>query len=57
MADENTGGNSLVAIWTSGDREVAGKMVFLYTRNARPRDCPGPGARPDKRLDFPGQRC
>jgi hypothetical protein len=26
---------SLVVLWTSGDREVALKMVFMYTLNAR----------------------
>ena len=27
----------LVVVWSSGDREVALKMVFMYTRNARKR--------------------
>jgi hypothetical protein len=27
--------NKLVIIWTSGDREVALKMVFMYTLNSR----------------------
>ena len=27
--------NTLVVIWTSGDREVALNMVFMYTKNAR----------------------
>ena len=26
---------TLVVLWTSGDREVALKMVFMYARNAR----------------------
>jgi hypothetical protein len=26
---------SLVVIWSSGDREVAKKMVFMYTKNSR----------------------
>ena len=30
--------DSLVVIWTSGDREVAEKMVFLYTLNSRLRE-------------------
>ncbi len=38
MADENAGRDSLVVIWASGDREVARKMVFMYTKNARLRD-------------------
>ena len=29
--------NPLVVIWTSGDREVALKMVFMYTYNAKLR--------------------
>lgn len=37
MADENAGSDSLVVVWTSGDREVARKMVFMYTKNARLR--------------------
>ncbi len=28
------GKNKLVVVWTSGDREVAMKMVFMYTYNA-----------------------
>jgi hypothetical protein len=27
--------NSLVVLWTSGDKEVATKMVFMYTLNAK----------------------
>jgi hypothetical protein len=38
MADENLGHDSLVVVWTSGDREVARKMVFMYTKNARLRN-------------------
>jgi hypothetical protein len=30
-------GESLVVIWTAGDREVARKMVFMYTKNSRLR--------------------
>jgi hypothetical protein len=30
--------DSLVVIWSSGDREVARKMVFMYTRNSRLKD-------------------
>lgn len=36
-----TAGNAagkLVVLWTSGDREVAEKMVFMYTLNARVRE-------------------
>lgn len=29
--------NSLVVVWTSGDREVAMNMVFMYTLNAKKR--------------------
>ena len=29
--------NSLVVVWTSGDREVAKNMVFMYTLNAKKR--------------------
>ncbi len=29
--------NSLVVLWSSGDREVALKMVFMYTLNAKLR--------------------
>ncbi len=32
MADKNS---SLVVLWTSGDREVALKMVFMYTLNSK----------------------
>jgi hypothetical protein len=28
-------GDSLVVLWTSGDKEVATKMVFMYTLNAK----------------------
>ncbi|TCO70689.1 hypothetical protein, partial [Marinisporobacter balticus] len=27
--------DKLVVLWTSGDREVAFKMVFMYTLNAK----------------------
>ncbi len=30
--------DSLVVIWTSGDREVAEKMVFMYTLNSKLRE-------------------
>ena len=30
--------DSMVVIWTSGDREVAEKMVFMYTLNSKLRD-------------------
>ncbi len=29
---------SLVVIWVSGDREVARKMVFIYTKNSKLKD-------------------
>ena len=35
MADQ---GNKLVVIWTSQDKEVAQKMVFMYTKNSKLRD-------------------
>jgi hypothetical protein len=38
MTEENAGSDSLVVVWTSGDREVARKMVFMYTKNSRLRD-------------------
>jgi hypothetical protein len=36
MAESSTAA-SLVVIWASGDREVALKMVFMYTKNSRLR--------------------
>ncbi len=33
--DNSSVADSLVVIWTSGDREVARKMVFMYTKNAK----------------------
>ena len=33
--EENTKQEKLVVMWTSGDREVALKMVFMYTYNAK----------------------
>jgi len=35
MADTK---NTLVVLWSSGDREVALKMVFMYTVNARKKE-------------------
>jgi hypothetical protein len=32
---ETAGAGKLVVLWTSGDREVALKMVFMYTFNAK----------------------
>jgi hypothetical protein len=32
---EKTGQGKLWILWTSGDREVAEKMVFMYARNSR----------------------
>jgi hypothetical protein len=37
VAEEIAVSESLVVIWTSGDREVARKMVFMYTKNSRLR--------------------
>jgi hypothetical protein len=30
--------DSLVVLWTSGDKEVATKMVFMYTVNAKKKN-------------------
>lgn len=30
--------NSLVIVWSSGDREVALKMIFMYTLNSKLKD-------------------
>ena len=35
---ELSASDKLVILWTSGDREVALKMVFMYTYNAKARD-------------------
>jgi hypothetical protein len=35
VTDDNAVSSSLVVVWTSGDREVARKMVFMYTKNSR----------------------
>lgn len=35
---ELSASDKLVVLWTSGDREVALKMVFMYTYNAKARD-------------------
>jgi hypothetical protein len=35
MDKESTEPSELVVIWTSGDREVAMKMVFMYTLNSK----------------------
>jgi hypothetical protein len=35
MSADKTDKKSLVVLWTSGDREVALKMVFMYTLNAK----------------------
>jgi hypothetical protein len=34
-AAETPAADSLVLVWTSGDREVAKKMVFMYSKNSR----------------------
>ena len=36
-AKEIPGNEKMVIVWTSGDREVALKMVFMYTLNAKKR--------------------
>jgi hypothetical protein len=41
MADDIAVSDSLVVVWTSGDREVARKMVFMYTKNSRLQECWG----------------
>ncbi|MGO8760725.1 MAG: DsrE family protein [Desulfobaccales bacterium] len=38
MADGIAVSDSLVVVWTSGDREAARKMVFMYTKNSRLKD-------------------
>ena len=35
--NEVPGNEKMVIVWTSGDREVALKMVFMYTLNAKTR--------------------
>jgi hypothetical protein len=35
VAEDSAVSDSLVVVWTSGDREVARKMVFMYTKNSR----------------------
>jgi hypothetical protein len=35
MTDNIAVSDSMVVVWTSGDREVARKMVFMYTKNSR----------------------
>ena len=37
-AAENNGPSKLMVLWTSGDRDVALKMVFMYTYNAKKSD-------------------
>ena len=37
MAAQQEDSNRLMVIWSSADREVATKMVFMYTRNAKLR--------------------
>jgi len=38
MTDQSGNPDKLYVLWTSGDREVALKMVFMYTRNAKLRE-------------------
>lgn len=38
MCMETTKSDKLVVIWTSGDKEVATKMVFMYTLNSKLRE-------------------
>ncbi len=35
MTGQDNGPDKLVVIWSSGDREVARKLVFMYTKNSR----------------------
>jgi hypothetical protein len=35
MPEESAGPNEIVVLWTSGDREVALKMVFMYALNSK----------------------
>lgn len=37
MTDHSGNPDKLYVLWTSGDREVALKMVFMYARNAKVR--------------------
>ena len=37
-SEEISASDKLVVLWTSGDREVALKMVFMYTYNAKARE-------------------
>ena len=37
MKNDNSQLDKLIILWTSGDREVAIRMVFLYTLNAKKR--------------------
>jgi len=37
VQDDPEGPSKLMVLWTSGDREVALKMVFMYTFNAKKR--------------------
>jgi hypothetical protein len=38
MEERSVKPDTLVVVWSSGDREVATKMAFLYTLNAKRRD-------------------
>jgi hypothetical protein len=38
LAQDNKDPSKLLVVWTSGDREVALKMVFMYTYNAKKND-------------------
>ncbi len=38
MSAQDNGPDKLVVIWSSGDREVARKLVFMYTKNSKLRD-------------------
>jgi hypothetical protein len=38
MEEKSVTPDALVVLWSSGDREVATKMVFMYTLNAKRRD-------------------
>ena len=38
MSAQDNGPDKLVVIWSSGDPDVAKKLVFMYTKNSRLRD-------------------
>jgi len=38
MKNENTNLDKLIVLWTSGDKEVALNIIFMYTLNAKKRN-------------------